>query len=534
MRKLRYISLILCLTGLLIGCADGTKTASTDRENAVSRDNAAARSVDQSVYASPLPGGPHLDGDAYRALRGDGPVEVLEFDASALGGNWGKTVSVTLGPDFCIEQSETHATLYDFRYRRILQISPESRTFLNDSLFGFWQMRLAFLGNNIRTAGRFVSGKTQEEKALSRFWVEQENGLDIFGDPFPDTFPLPLISVKKTEDAVSVSAVGTNVATFQRGANAFPSDSHSSSFAAWLVWSLHLHPAVAAEAKSMSMLPASINRIMNPKIFGDTLESNIAITNVTRSRNGMEILSGLASAPPVWEPYIPRPLAELMLSAVQGEATNGPISDAQYLSEIEKLIAQDKVFDAWLVATNATHPYDGCPSDEFGTPLCNVADEHADAFKSDPATLGLLAALGVDQQGRHADAARLFILLRPHALERPDILEFVILNALVEGRIKEQLDGELNQELDNFLLRIETAFREDPYNPARYRDYFGYVHAMVSEVPDNYLVRLRAYALLDLGRSLPGRRTPEMLSSIRLQEQKMERESPVHFPDYPQ
>ncbi|MEQ8369044.1 MAG: hypothetical protein RIE31_00460 [Alphaproteobacteria bacterium] len=122
--------------------------------------------------------------------------------------------------------------------------------------------------------------------------------------------------------------------------------------------------------------------------------------------------------------------------------------------------------------------------------------------------------------------------LRGQRPARPDILETSIANMLVEGHKAGQLDDAQEQaftHLPQTFLRIFTA---DPYNPARYRDFYNYLHAAVTETDDTYFVHPRSYAVIDLARALPDRRMPAIISSFTEQEARIAADFPLHFPAY--
>lgn len=476
--------------------------------------------------------GPHLDGDAYRALRPQATFEVIKFSVLSNDANDEREIDVVLGPDFVIEGRDSHTTIYDFRFRRLIEIESKSAGFSNDSMFGSWHMRWAFLQNNLWAGAMLAAGGLVDDPALARFWIEQHNGLNHPAETANGVFPRPRVRVDANASGSTIMVGRTTVAEVRSGSAKFPDAAYASTFAAWLTWSLRFHPDVAAALADSETLPESIERTTKASIPEKTQSETLRFVNARRSTEAFSVLAGLDAKIPSWEPLFPHEMAALMIAAARGLAPNGPVSDEEYAAQIEDLVSRKRYFDATLLAIHATHGQDGCGAGSTDSQLCDVALSALRISFSEKKSSALFQALQLDGAGNYGDAALAMIALRSDDIARPDILDIMIANSIVEAKNGKQLNDQLNVEFTRLPELFLHAFGRDPYDPSRYRDYYNYLHAATRSVDEGYLVLLRAYPVIDVARSLPERGVPAIVSAITEVERNISRDFPVLFPTF--
>lgn len=473
--------------------------------------------------------GPHVDGSSYAALR-DGTQKTQEFSLAIQSPKGSQNQEIVLGPDFVVQEFDGTVIILDFLFRRYIQVELNSDEFSNNSLFGVWAVRYEFLQNNLRTTG-IITSASDGDLEMARFWVEQSYGMNVPEERAFGQMPTPVVSMRTTGDTQTVEVEGRKVAVTTISPIKFESDDHAASFAAWLCWMQGFHPRTAKAIASTGRLPAIIERTTKRLGADSETKSTLEFSEVKASNGGAELLAGLNPTLPVWEPHISSSMAALMLSAANGQAPNGPASPEDYIEEMNAFWRQQKTLDAVLVALHASYLFDGCVVPEFqGTPLCNAAANIIRNGSKDCEVRALINAIDKDQAGKHKDAATALIKLRSDKLERPDILEIIIANALVEGMRKDQLDRKLKKEFSALSPRFEEAFQRDPYQPTRYRDFYNYLFVAATTLDDRYAVRGRAYPVIDIARALPERRVPAIVERQTNLEARIVGDFPALFP----
>ena len=151
---------------------------------------------------------------------------------------------------------------------------------------------------------------------------------------------------------------------------------------------------------------------------------------------------------------------------------------------------------------------------------------------TDPKAASLWQAFAAGGTDAYAESARELITLRPLAVVRPDILEIMIANNLVDAKRTSQLDEDLEAEFAALGGTFEKAFVADPYNPARYRDYSNYLLVSAPGQMRQYLAPLVSFFVMDLARVLPDRHVPSIVASTTELEEEIARDFPVLFPEF--
>jgi hypothetical protein len=471
--------------------------------------------------------GPHTDGDAYIALRQSADLASMKFIVRVVDGENIRAINVSIGSDFVIEREAAQTIVYDFRFRRRFELQAASATFLNQSLYGLWHQRWAFLQNNLSITGILQAASLFEKPSVERFFVEQKNGINHPQEIAFRSLPKPVLKMKKKADRIKLSVDKVSVAEIGFSGNRFPSRTHADTFAAWLVWSLNLHPDVASLLGSKKFLPSDVNKTER-RAMDETNSVLIEFIGISSGDAEFDFLASRNPELPIWEPKISAVMAELMINAARGTAPNGPLSGDEYILQLRKLQETSQPLDVFLLAIHASFE---CEQSN-PPPVCAIAANAIRSVAADKDVKTLLQALGKDQAGEHAAAVRSMLALRSGQLQRIDILDIMIANTLVEGKNKDQLDEELEQKFQGLPKLFESAFQADPYSPNWYRDYYNYLRASVDNIDDGYLLHTRAYPVVDIARSLPGRAVPPLVEAITNVEHSISQDFPNHFPEY--
>ena len=488
--------------------------------------------------------GPNLDGDAYSALRENAVHEVLTVTAVAKSKASSQTRALTIGPDFVLEQDGDTVRLYDFRFRRLLTLNPDVKTFTNESLYGHARTRFAFLQNNLSTGGigigaGLVSGVSP---AALRFANEHLNGMDHPADVAYGNMPKPELVLRRDGSALTGVLKGAGaddepLLTATIGRTGFPSEDHARSFQAWLAWGARMHPQTAAALVGTGRVPDAVSfafpaalRKLNPNLTrGQALEFRDAARGKTR----FDILRGWSAKLPAWEPYLPEALVATMVAAANGTAPNGPASDEDFITEIGVLLDTGQYLDAALVGLHASHPYDGCQGEHRARQICTVIKGMMNKVRTDRGVRILFTGFAQEQQRNFRGAAQTWVKLRILNLARLDILDFMIANALVEAQKKSPLEGEMGVAFGKLPELFTRSLAADPYDPARYRDIFNYLHAAATGLAERYTVPIQAQALIDLAQALPDRLMPRIITQIVEANDRIAGDYPLLFPVFP-
>ena len=523
-----------------------------------------------AVPAMANPAGPHLDGNDYDALRPANPVRTVEFtmdvgcqdrsgqslvlpgsgllfgfdqEVAQAHGLEGRS-QVTLGPDFVLARGRYGTAIHDFRFRRILTIGANEKRFYNHSMYGHHGVRRAFLFNHLYVVGLIAAtgGKTSSSfpPAVQRFLVE--HALGIFHPEaiaFKNHLPVAALNIDRQGEVLVTSVNNTEVLKAKYGTIGFPSSAHGLSFASWLAWFFPIHPKVAKVLVDRATLPASLQFIRSPisTVMGlpEFPVCSVVLSDISHASGRLDLLAGLASKIPAWPPILPEGLTRLMIDAVRLQAPNGPTANTVYLQRIRKLTAEKHYLDAALLSAHAMASTEPCSPARHDLILCDTVVKALQPTKSVGSVQTLRKALSVSSQGKHGQAAEMLISLRDRSPDRPDILEFMIANEVVEARRhsrrnKSELDESLRKEFDGLPHTFEAALGLDPYSPARFRDMSNYVSVAPRSTTQAYLAPIFVTVILDLGRALPDGRLSHFFRNPTARERKVADDFPDLFP----
>ena len=508
------------------------------------------------------PAGPHLDGNGYDALRPATPLPTLTFtmdvecpdpgrqglppggrESGAQPGRGGTRAArwegrslVTLGPDFVISRGGYGASVHDFRFRRHLVIGTGSRRFSNDSLYGHFFVRWQFLSNNLRTLAAASAGVSLPRPLpVARFLQEHANGIRHPAARAFKKIPAAALNADRRRAALVANVGNMEVLKARFGGMKFPSAAHGRSFGAWLVWFIRIHPSLTRLLADDAALPSSL-RFIRPDTtkamsLSEPAACNAVLSGVSRGSGRLDVVAGLAPEVKAWPPWLPESLTRLMIDAVRLRAPNGPTGNAEYSRRMRRLVAERRYFDAALLSLHAAASTGACSAAPRDARLCDTIGETLRAAKSDRAMQTLMKARSLRAQDNHRGAAEVLIPLRGRSPSRPDILEIMIANDLVEARRRSQLTQSLRKEFDGLPNTLEAALARDPYSPARYRDIANYLGVAGRSLEDRYAAPVFQHTILDLGRALPGGASSPLLRNTTATERRIAKDFPGLFPE---
>ncbi len=488
----------------------------------------------------------HMAGDEIAAryeLRSENVLRVnvdITHDGShEVGGNWfggdalitaGQTPTLEIGADFVIEHGDSGTTFYDFRHRRIIYAAEAEESLINHSLYGLWFMRWAFLNNNsfVGSVLTAVGDGAETNHALTRYWLEQKNGVHYPKVVPGGKLPKPKIVEAKNGSNRQYSVGEETVAFAEMSGTPYIDQGQAQSFAAWLVWSQRAHPELAALFASENVLPSRIDITHRNNFLSKLTQYRATFSNPTKTKAGFTFLKLRNYRTPSWQPYFSAKLGAIMTAALRGEWENGPPSAKDFRAAINSAKTNGTPLDVALISIHASL---GCSTDQPIPDICDYASRSLRVVLEKPKVMKLTQGLDDDNAGDHAAAAKKFMGLRSEDLARPDILEIMIANSLVEAKNNDQLDDALTREFDKLPMTFEAAFSRDPYSPSRYRDFYNYLHTAASEIEETYAVHVAAYPVIDAARALPERSVPKIVEYTTNLENRIAADFPIHFPN---
>ena len=499
------------------------------------------------------PAGPHLDGNAYDALRPAASVAALTFamdvecrhpkGRDVFLGSVGKPglagrSQVTLGPDFVVSRGRYGTVAHDFRFRRLLTIGVDARRFSNSSMYGHFGVRWLFLSNNLKTLASVAAIRKKpipgSPLPVARFLVEHRNGMSHPPAKFLEKLPAAALDTDRQGETLVANVGDTEVLKATFGAAGFPSVVHRRSFAAWLTWFFPIHPSLARAVADDTALPSRL-RFIRPEPSTTRVQSefpvcNVVLHDVSRGSSKLDMVAGLASTVPSLPPLLPESLTRLMIDAVRLRAPNGPTSNSDYSLQIRGLFTAGRYLDAALLSLHAATSTGACNAAQDDPVLCDAIGDALRASASLRPMRTLRKAISLGRGRKHGEAAKMLISLRSQSPARPDILEVMIANELVAARRRSQLNESLRKEFHRLPSTLEAALVRDPYSPARYRDVSTYLGVAARSFEQRYATPIFQTLVLDLGRALPGGALSPLLRSATGRERKIAENFPTLFP----
>lgn len=492
------------------------------------------------------PAGPHLDGNAYDALRPQQLVSTLTFDLELEAEGRVNRTHITLGPDFVAEEAENFVRIFDFRFHRLLHIDMNSGYFSNESLYGHFRSRWALFRNNIFAVDVIHQTGVETERPLNleRFLIEHYIGVEGVQKIYQQAPPTPSMDIHRQDMELIINVEGTEILKADFDPIEFSSVAHQQTFATWLIWQIRVHPKIAQAIVATNMLPAYLQTI--DQNLGESKDPVRSLTfrQASRSRGRLDMLSGLTPDIPD-SPHLPEKLARLMIDAAHGRAPNRPLDDSIYKQNIRKLMSDGNYLDAALLGYHASLRYEGCGPPRYQeVELCTIVPNmYRVAIGKADSVSRLFQAMHLIQENKHEQVVEMLSPLRKEVHFRPDILEFMIANEIIEARrtaqqvaarqdaaqqaaARELYKDEINRLPDTFT----TALAADPYAPARYRDILNYFSVGARDLDEKYHAPILEHFVLDLARALPGQTMPSIINHLTDMETSIKGDHPMLFP----
>ena len=486
--------------------------------------------------ASANPAGPHLDGNAYDALRPQGPTPTLTFNLRSEFKGEVLRSHITIGPDFVTKETKGFVKVHDFRFRRLLAIDVETGYFSNESFYGHFRSRWALLLNNIFATSLMhrMTEKNERSLGLDRFLIEHAVGADCSRQPRFQHLPNPSVDINRQDMDLTVNVEGTEILKAVFDPIRFPSDAHKQSFAAWLIWQIRLHPKVAQAVIEVGMLPVYLQTVRQKLTESEDPVLSLSLSEPSHATGRLDALAGLTPDIPD-TPHLPKKMARLMIDAALGQASNGPLEDSFYVGNICELIASRSYLDAALLSFHATFQYEGCNAPHSDQILCKMVRDALLTAHEEGSVKELFRAMELSLEKKHEQAIETLMPLREKVRSRPDILEFMIANEIISIRraSNQNKTGEDEIYIDEFGRlphTLTTALAADPYSPARYRDIFNYFSVGARTTIEGYEAPILEHFVLDLARTLPNQRMPKIINDLTALEKKITADHPMLFP----
>ena len=499
-----------------------------------------------TTLALASPAGPHLNGNTYTALRSSNPVPTLTFNLKQELEDSITRLYVTVGPDFVIEEADNSVRVHDFRFHRFLHIDTNSGYFSNESLYGHFRSRWALFRNNIFVIDfkHEIAEEVDFPISFERFLVEHYIGIDAIQKIYRTPPPAPSVDIDRQNMELTIDVEGVEVLQAVFDPIRFPSAAHRETFASWLIWQIRVHPKIARAIVETNMLPAHLQTVRQNFGEPEFPVLHLTFSEVSRSRGRLDVLSGLTSDMPD-SPHLPKRMAQLMIDAARGKAPNRPPDDSGYIQDIRKLMSDGHHLDAALLGYHASFRHEGCaPPRDREVALCDaVVNTYRVAIGKADSANKLFQTMHLIHEEKHEQAIENLLSLRGKAQVRPDILEFMIANEIIEARraaqqVASKQDAEQQaaaRELykdgfDRLPGTFTTALAADPYSPARYRDIANYFSLAARNLDESYHAFILEHFVVDLARALPGQTMPSIINRSTDMEAGIAEDFPTLFP----
>ena len=465
----------------------------------------------------PLRPGPHLTAEELQSLHGAYDSRELQLlVTSSQGGAGERTRVVTLGPDYVAVASEDGQTIFDTKFKRLLQVDREAGAFYNNSLFAPAAFVERELEKRINLHKAVLRAGIKADKVppnLKTFWIESDLGAEADRDA-----PLELERIEHDDGSVSV--------LFEREVVAIWSLSQipltlglQQKLRLFMQYHLKLHPRLRRAILTEGKLPAEIQY---RRFKGDQLqEENVRFALSQRRRAAFPLASDLESRPePRSDAAFERDLYPVMVAAAVGREGRGPTTFPSYLAEARAAIGRGALLEAWLTLMEATLHYLPrsaiCPEGTAGGSDCIGRQVVEDVLLEDERVREVQTALAMGQRAGKPKE----LIERLGRISRKGISKGYLLDVFRGNALSQRPDLLETFKLDPVAL-IASGIYASPYVPSFYRDLGDHFARNLDYV--------RAFLCWDLGRALPDGATNESLLSISALEADLERRFPEFF-----
>jgi hypothetical protein len=459
----------------------------------------------QPVYAADLRQvGPQASASQIVAARGGGEQPVLRLTFTVSGAGRAATpesFSADLAPDYLLVRYGAGTTLYDYKLRRVIHLDEATHSFLNDSLYGLADFRMAETYN--RRMLREALARASLPAAIDDdFWIQSELHAVSKADPAPS------LDQQSTGDGgARFLYKGSEAAGF------IPSDQRLTpddkvGLRHLLLEQSVMHSAIITALISTERVPRKVSFAWPPS------------RKKTPETWMLQSAARVSTAYPLTAAYAVVPLAQrrdlsalatilpVMQKAQAGQ--DGAHSVAQYREAIDEALEQHAGLQAALLAFEAMEQY-GQQSLDCSSPQksCHSLKEiFTEAQKNERAN-ALLRSLGLERTDREQAIG----IIR--AIRHDDVRNGYVLDDFTGNMM-----GQAGKQSEAVPLVI-NAVRGDPYVAGYYKDLGDLFRTSFQPGP--------AWTCYDLGRLLPGGATAPVIDSITEYENKLASDYPQFF-----
>ncbi|MCW5725137.1 MAG: hypothetical protein KIS81_09270 [Maricaulaceae bacterium] len=531
---------------------------------------------------------PHLTARAYLALRAEAAAEgepapalrqVWRVERFSLGGAQLEPAAertLVIGDGFVSDSGRADPVIYDFLLARILTPDPEARTFVNRSIHGDVRRRMDHFIAFTR-GGSLDEIAFGPELVFDRFWLEADMGLrmqaaevviarsegEVRVSTLDDdvlVYALPVdagAALNEDEDAerdqVEAVAPATapmtglaalDIASLLRGdaeavatARATPAEDDETPapgpdeapepesaadararalFLAWMRHALPVHPDALAVLQAEDSLPERFEFVVFSPNSPQGRREVWTLASSTSEANPAFPLNPAARPRLPGGPYMTGRIGPVMLAAVREQAGGAPGPDT-FLGAINAARARGALDHAYLIAWQETAHSGPCPPEAVARPICAEAGRIAAAALGNADFEALFGALAALPARNHARAVA---GLTPY-LGAPGLAgaaaALIVANELAAWG---EEGAEEYPDLDPAGLMAD-ALEADPYAPM--------IYARLGEMLIGGADYAGAWAVFDLGRSVPAAADSPMLAHVELIEANLELLAPEFF-----
>jgi hypothetical protein len=333
--------------------------------------------------------------DTVLALRSqpEGQFQVQYQRESA--GNSAETISVGIGRDFHYIDDPKFLKVYDYRLRRILVVSPDHRTLVNDSLYAEVWYRAMELQNRVVLSGALKGAGIADPKIAQvndPFWMETALGV---------TSPrLSRPELQKVEDETRTRWLlkGDEVATVRYGSEPVPESVRGGLRRFWGTI-VQVHPSIADDLATSGRMPEEL------WVKGITVGKPPTVTHWRLISRRWEpaaypLPAHLVPAPTTSTRAFPDVFAILAKLVAEKKV---PPQPTVYVSRAEGAIQRGAGLEAmvWIIEMSLAEGRQEAPCGENETrPFCTLSVNAGPLAKTDPRTAIAFAKRAPDAEDR--------------------------------------------------------------------------------------------------------------------------------------
>lgn len=343
------------------------------------------------IQARPKSFGYFASASDYLEQRGETPQPrlTLRYDVSrknaktAVPGRSSIT-EIIIGTDYAaISKSPDEMVIYDFKEKRVLNISSDNNSFTNASLYAAAYRAIDTVGK-MTDGGKIRTVPLGKGRSLDAFYLESALGYTA-GPALSD------LSVAQSREKITADFGGERVFSAMLNGPKLEDFRQAYSFIGLLYHSEPVHPAILAELKDVRAAPNAMTfhsygpKIPDGEIISWTLKSKMAETA------GFPLP---ASAQSVAQLKTVSPLGFVMAEAVAERALGGKVDPRSALIVINRQISEGNPLSAWVSAQSLKDMVGGC---ERTAGLCQAISKAEREKSGDQELAALIEALSQTQ-----------------------------------------------------------------------------------------------------------------------------------------